>query len=123
MKVLVFGIVLLILLHFSVKGVTKHHLPQLDKPENIVISNGQILITQFPKVFVYSQKDFKYLFDFGKKGEGPQEFAQYIRIQKKKGKIVVGSHMKLSYYTLDGKFIKEVRSKYGGGIFRVQTLW
>ena len=57
-------------------------LGEINKPGNVVVDGGQILITEFPTVYVYSQKDFSFITKFGKKGDGPQEFSQYIRIQK-----------------------------------------
>ncbi len=92
-------------------------LAELLKPETIIIDRNQILITQFPHVFVYSLKDFKLITKFGKAGEGPREFFNYVRIQfdsKYPQYICVGSHMKMSYYTRDGIFVKEIRSKTGG---------
>ncbi|UCH94192.1 MAG: hypothetical protein JSV88_28515 [Candidatus Aminicenantes bacterium] len=89
-------------------------LPEIKKPENIIVDQNQILITEFPNVFIYSLEDYKLINKFGKKGEGPQEFSQYVRIQPYldyPNYIVVGSHMKMSYFTRDGKFVKEVRSK------------
>ena len=90
---------------------------EINKPGNIIVDGGQILITEFPVVYVYSQKDFSFITKFGKKGDGPQEFSQYIRVQKdpkNPDKIVVGSHMKMSYYSRDGKFISEKKPKGAG---------
>lgn len=89
-------------------------MPELQRPENIVIDQGQILITEFPNVYVYSLKDFSFIVKFGKAGEGPKEFFQYVRIQIDPDQpqyILVNSHMKMSYFTRDGKFVKEIRSK------------
>jgi hypothetical protein len=89
-------------------------LPELQKPENIIVDQNQILITEFPNVYIYSLKDFKLIKKFGKAGEGPREFFNYVRIQYDPSQpqhIVVGSHMKMSYFTRKGEFVKEVRSK------------
>jgi len=89
-------------------------LPEIKKPENIIVDQNQILITEFPNVYIYSLEDYKLINKFGKEGEGPQEFFQYVRIQpspENPNYIVVGSHMKMSYFTRKGKFVKEVRSK------------
>lgn len=86
----------------------------LKKPGNIVIDQNQILVTEFPNIYIYSLEDFKLTKKFGKAGEGPREFFSYVRIQlnpEYPDYIIVGSHMKISYYTRDGKFVKEVRSK------------
>jgi hypothetical protein len=89
-------------------------LPDIQKPENIIVDQDLILITEFPNVYIYSLKDFGLIKKFGKAGEGPREFFQYVRIQydpKNPRYIVVGSHMKMSYFTRAGEFVKEVRSK------------
>jgi hypothetical protein len=93
-------------------------MPDLLKPENIVIDKDLILITEFPHVYIYSLNDFKLIKKIGKQGEGPREFANYVRIQKDPDhpdKIVVGSHMKITYFTTDGNYIKEKRAKGSGG--------
>lgn len=89
-------------------------LPEIQKPENIVVDQNQILITEFPHVYIYSLKDPKLIKKFGKAGEGPREFFTYVRIQYDPSQpqyIVVGSHMKMSYYTRTGEFVKEIRNK------------
>lgn len=89
-------------------------LPEIKKPENIIVDQNQILITEFPHVYIYSLKDFKLINKFGKAGEGPREFFRYIRIQPHLNypdNIVVNSHMKISFFTRDGTFVKEIRSK------------
>lgn len=92
-------------------------LSELNKPATIIVDGGQILIAEFPRIYVYSQKDFSFITSFGKQGDGPREFSQYTRIQKdpeNPDKIIIGSHMKMSYFTRDGKFISEKRPKTGG---------
>jgi hypothetical protein len=89
-------------------------LPEIQKPETIIVDQNQILITEFPHVYIYSLKDTRLIKKFGKAGEGPREFFTYVRIQydpQNPQYIVVGSHMKMSYFTRKGEFVKEVRSK------------
>ena len=120
-KYLIVLFTLTLLSPFISGGENVVELAEINKPGNIVVDGGQILITEFPIVYVYSQKDFSLITKFGKRGEGPREFSQYIRIQKdpkNPDKIVVGSHMKISYYTRDGKFISEKRPK-GAGLANV----
>lgn len=109
--------ILIVLLCFNLSGEKVIKLTELKKPATIIVDGGQILIAEFPVVYIYSQKTLKLETKFGKKGEGPREFSQYIRIQKdpkNPDKIIVGSHMKMSYFTRDGKFLKEVRPKTAG---------
>jgi hypothetical protein len=112
--VLMFGLVLLI----GMSWATVVSMPDILKPENIVIDKGLILITEFPHVYIYSLDDFRLINKIGKQGEGPKEFAQYVRIQKdpeSPDAIVVGSHMKMTYFTTQGEYIEEKRAKGSGG--------
>ena len=93
-------------------------MPELMKPENIVIDKDLILITEFPHVYIFSLKDFKLIKKIGKQGEGPREFAGYVRIQKDPeypDRVVVGSHMKMTYFSTDGNYIEEKRAKGSAG--------
>ena len=77
-------------------------MPELHNPATIIVDQGQILVAEFPHIFVYSLDDFKFIIKFGQKGEGPEEFFQYTRIQvdpKQPQYIVINSHMKMSYFT------------------------
>ena len=98
-------------------------LPDVVKPENIVIDKDQFLITEFPHVFIYSSKDFKLIKKFGKKGEGPQEFSEYVTTQMHPDNpeyIVANTRMKVAFFTRKGEYVKEIRSKVGilGSIFK-----
>ena len=91
-------------------------LPELLKPEDLVVDQNQLFITEFPQVYIYSLEDFKLITKFGKKGEGPREFSGYVTARPhpdKPGTIVVNSGMKVSFYTRDGEFVNEMRSKAG----------
>ena len=81
-KYLIVLFTLTLLSSFIAGGENVVKLTEINKPGNIVVDGGQILITEFPVVYVYSQKDFSFITKFGKSGEGPREFNQYIRIQK-----------------------------------------
>jgi hypothetical protein len=91
-------------------------LPELDKPESIKVDENQIYITQEVNIFVYDLKDFKLKKKFGKQGEGPQEFmgdvqsgSAPLEIDVQTDHIIVNSLNKLSYFTKEGKFVKELR--------------
>ena len=71
----------------------------------------QLLIAGFPDIYVYSLKDFRLIIRFGKKGEGPQEFLNYVKLQSYPENIVISSKKKVSFFDKNGDFIKEIRSK------------
>lgn len=88
--------------------------PELTKPDSIVLDKDRIYITQFPNILLYSSTDFKFIKKIGKAGEGPQEFSQYVRVlipQDTPGNIWIGSQMKMSLYTRDGDFVKEIKAQ------------
>lgn len=101
----------LILLASPVLSVEIVPLPGLVQPEDLIISNDQLLIAGFPDIYVYSLKDFRLIIRFGKKGEGPQEFLNYVKLQSYPENIVVSSKKKVSFFDKNGDFIKEIRSK------------
>lgn len=89
-------------------------LKDLLKPEILVMDETQLYVTQQVSIFIYSLQDFKLITQFGKKGEGPEEFL----IQRNFGglfpnvqteNIIVNSFGKLSWFTKAGKFIKELK--------------
>ena len=49
-------------------------MPDLMKPQLILLDKTQMYITEDTSIFIYSLKDFKLIKKFGKRGEGPQEF-------------------------------------------------
>ena len=87
-------------------------LPGLLKPQRIYIDQEQFFITEGATIYIYSLKDFKLEKKFGKRGEGPGEFRESgegIKLDFKPDSIVVISTGRFSYFTHDGRFIKEVR--------------
>lgn len=88
-------------------------LPQISDPETIVVDNGQIYIIEDTSIYIYSTTDFKLQKKIGKEGEGPQEFRPrpgiyeiYINVQP--DYLLVKSLQRLSYFTRDGGYIKEI---------------
>jgi hypothetical protein len=92
---------------------------ELVDPRTITVDKDRIFITDGVKVYIYSLKDYTLRHSFGKKGEGPREFnvhpdlAIKIVIRVRPDYILVNSLNKVSYFTREGKFIKEARVIYG----------
>jgi hypothetical protein len=63
--------------------------------------------------FIYSLKDFKLKKKFGKPGEGPQEFKGTMHLIPQADHLLINSAGKISYFTKDGDFIKEMKSPTG----------
>jgi hypothetical protein len=87
-------------------------LPGISKPQRIYIDQDQCFITEGATVYIYSLKDFRLQKKFGKRGEGPGEFKEAgegIKLAFKPGNIIVTSTGRFSYFSRDGRFIKEAR--------------
>jgi len=78
------------------------------------MDDSQMYITEKTTIFVYSLKDFKFKFKFGKAGEGPQEFRPIqvlgVMVVPQDKSLFIASQGKVSYFTKDGKFIRELRT-------------
>lgn len=95
-------------------------LDEIMKPTAIEIGDKNLYVVEGTTVYIYSLKDFKLVKKFGKKGEGPKEFKLMItRLITQKDNLLVNSFGKISFYTRDGKFIKEQQtgSMSIGGFF------
>jgi hypothetical protein len=98
-------------------------LPELQKPKTITVKEQQIFITENVKVLVYSLENFKLLYTFGKRGEGPGEFKIMdnaeigigVQISVQPDYILANSIGRISYFSHDGKFIKEKMTQMGRG--------
>ena len=120
-KLFIILITFFILISASVTGEVIATLPDLLNPTGLVIEDENMYITQDITVYIYSLKDFKLKKKFGKKGEGPQEFNQFAAITPLKDKLLINSMSKISYYTKDGEYINEIKTK-GGFSFIYQPL-
>lgn len=69
------------------------------------------------KVRIYSKKDLKRIGGFGKRGSGPEEFRVIHNVAVDKDYIYVSAYPKLSVFTKDGKFVKEMKGTTVAGSF------
>jgi hypothetical protein len=87
------------------------------KPFAIIIHGDRILINEGPKIYIYSLKDFSLIKKFGERGEGPGEFklnrGGQVELAVQSGNIIVSSDHRVSYFDMDGKYIKERNFKLG----------
>jgi len=95
------------------KGDVIATFPDLLKPTSLVIDEDKLYITQDITIFIYSMKDFKLIKKFGKQGEGPQEFNRFAVVTPHKDKLLINSMSKISFYTKNGEYIREVKTKGG----------
>jgi hypothetical protein len=98
-------------------------LPELIKPDSLHIDDDRMFITEGIHIYIYSLKELKLLKKFGKEGEGPREFKKMplpylpsLFIHLKPDQIFVNSMGKVSFFTREGTYIKEMRNP---GLFRM----
>lgn len=95
-------------------------LPELVKPKFIGADGNKLYIAENTSVFMYSLENFKLERKFGREGEGPEEFKEKIYlIDIQKDYLVINSVGKLSYFSKEGKFIKELKTPPHHRRFRV----
>ena len=96
-------------------------LEQQVSPFYLQVDKTQLYISDGPSLSIYDLKTFKLKKKFGKQGEGPGEFIvsptqnlNSFMFDLLEGKIVVQSIGKISYFTKQGEFMKEIRvSNFG----------
>ena len=109
-------ILTLILIISTVLVFPAESLGELDgvmKPSIIDIHKGKLFVMDQEQVHVYSMEDLTLIKSFGKKGEGPGEYKIIpnfpLSLKAFDDFLIVESIDKLSYFSLDGKYIKEKR--------------
>lgn len=92
-------------------------LPDLAKPDGIVVDGKEIVINDGTTILIYSQKDVKLLKKFGKKGEGPQEFMASpvpwmpsLRVYLKPNMLFVNSFNKVLIFDRAGNYKLEFKT-------------
>ena len=93
-------------------------MPGLTNPDELQVLVSRMYVGEFPHVSIYSCRDFKLLKKIGKKGEGPREFMQYCVPIAVKDKLIVSSQNKVTFFTLDGKYISEKKIRIGGASYK-----
>lgn len=89
-------------------------LTEIAKPQNMAISNKKLYISEEATIYIYSLKDFTLIKKFGKSGEGPEEFkitpfGPPLVIFPVKNELIVSSDTKISYFTEEGQYIREIK--------------
>jgi hypothetical protein len=90
------------------------------------VDDNQLYIADGAAIHIYSLKDYNLKKKFGRKGEGPQEFKVEptinmgsVILEVYPDYLLVNSLGKISFFTKQGEFIKEIRSVSPIGCFKV----
>lgn len=122
--IILFFLFLFFLLLNANEPVRVAFFPELNRPFSIDIYSNALFITDGPVVYIHDLTHFKLLSSFGRKGEGPGEFKinpninqGSVKLAFKDYKILVTSLGRVSYFTMDGKFIeqKSIEALFGFG--------
>lgn len=113
MKILFY---LFLILISTVNAFPVENLGVLDgvlKPSTIDIQKDRLFVMDTEQVRIYSMKDLSLIKSFGKTGEGPGEYKIHpdipLSLRAFNDFLIVESIDKLSYFSLDGKYLKEKR--------------
>lgn len=119
------AVLLMVLVPAGLRSEKKALLHELINPEDLHVVDQGMYVTQGIEVFIYSLEDFKPVKQFGRKGEGPGEFMPFpmnVRISLRMvvcpQQLVINSMGRISFFSLDGEFQKEMRTKATIGRFK-----
>jgi hypothetical protein len=99
--------------------------PQLGNPKNLIVDGNQLIITDYPYIYLFSLEDYSLLKKFGSRGMGPGEFyidkedlalkATGLLTVVHSDRIVVSSMGRLSFFNRCGEFLKMIsKNRYRG---------
>lgn len=92
------------------------------RPRSILVDNQHIYVAEPTTVHIYNCSNNKKVGQFGKRGEGPQEFQPMrgkeglLSLTFHKNMLVVGSSRKLNFYQKNGTFIRTLKVRAPGSI-------
>lgn len=105
--------ILMVIFMVSVMSAEKiFELPEIARPAAIKIKGDRLYILQKAEIFIYSLSDNKLIRKFGREGEGPREFnvnpfGAPMSLTISGDQLVVSSNNKVSYFSLEGEYIRE----------------
>lgn len=118
----VFFVLLVVVSGMFAFGEKVATLTEVMKPGNIQVDDTQIYIPEDATIYIYSLKDYQLVKKFGRAGEGPGEFRPDPRLKPainvSTDDIIVNSLGKISYFSKDGIFKKEINCAFNSFIFQ-----
>jgi len=103
-------ILMLFALHLTAEGAIL--LEELERPAILKVGRNNIYIGDGYNIKVFSKKSYKLIHILGKRGSGPGEFNKIPdSIQLLEDAILCSSPYKLIYFSYDGNYLKEVKTK------------
>ncbi|UCH93685.1 MAG: hypothetical protein JSV88_25920 [Candidatus Aminicenantes bacterium] len=100
-------------------------LTELANPYKMEADNRRLYIAEGASIFIYSLKDYSFIKRFGKQGEGPGEFKVVpnsnmgsVQFDIYPDYLIVHSIGRVSFFTKQGEFIKEMQSPSSAGYYK-----
>jgi hypothetical protein len=91
------------------------NLPEVEKPFNIIISNERLFVSdRTVKLHIYSMKDFRYIKQITRKGEGPGECRTVPKVTPYRDYIAIYTRRKCMFFSRNGDYEREFRTKIRG---------
>lgn len=100
-----------------------HTFSGLLNPRYLIVDDNQIIISDYPHVYLYSLDNYSLVKKIGREGQGPGEFhvIQANMNLKERGLVVsvnpdhiaANNTSRLSYFTRKGDFTREIKLPYG----------
>ncbi len=107
-------IIFLIFLSGAVHARQIVKIPDAFRPTQIHVTKDRMYIVDGVTILIYALKDFQLIKKIGKEGEGPREFKDAIYwIYFRGNRMIVNSQAKVSYFSLEGEFVKEKKAFAG----------
>jgi hypothetical protein len=92
------------------------YLPGLANPNDIEVDSANLYIADGNSVYIFNKNDYSLKRKFGKTGEGPGEFVGSpgtgrapLDLDLRKDTILVNSFGKITLFTKEGKYVKELK--------------
>ena len=109
-------------------GGTSVTLEGLSRPAILIIKFDRLYVLEKTTVYIYSLQDFKLIKKFGKAGEGPREFKTSpmgppMTMSFHNTKMVINSMNKLSFFTNEGEFLREIKNPIDGLFFLIKDKY
>ena len=112
MKKLAAWILVLVLFFYCIlflDAAEKVAMKELKKPSKIQVYEDELLITDFPRIYIYDVDKHKLKGQFGEGGEGPREFKNFADLTVLNNRLLVYSESRLSTFSRKGDFREEHR--------------
>ena len=91
--------------------------PDLMRPTRIMVDDNRIFVVEVPHILIYSLENHTLIKKFGGRGEGPMEFmGNNLNLLPYPDHIIVNSQGKITYWSKEGEFIKEVKCPFAAGV-------